>query len=81
MCIRVDAIKVYKSTQPKQTFKLKGEFTCKTTGVIYIISCNKCNKQYIGQTGRTLHDRIREHMYSIVKNEKTTNTSNKLFPV
>ena len=34
MCIHVDETKVYKSTQTKQTFKLKGEFTCKTNSFI-----------------------------------------------
>ena len=74
MCIHIDPIKEYKSNQTKEKFKLKGEFTCKTTGVIYLLSCIKCQKQYVGQTGRILHDRIREHMYSIVKNEKTIGT-------
>ena len=27
-----------------------------------------------GETGRSLHDRIRQHMYSIAKNEKTIRT-------
>ena len=27
--------------------------------------------EYVGQSGRSFHDRIREHMYSIVKAEKT----------
>ena len=39
--------------------------------MVYLITCEKCKLQYVGQTGRSFHDRIREHMCRIVKNEKT----------
>ena len=71
MCIHVDNKKEFRSTNTRTTYKLKGEFNCKTVGVVYLITCKKCNLQYVGQTGRSLHHRMREHMYSIVKNEKT----------
>ena len=40
--------------------------------VCYLTTCAKCKKQYIGQTGRSFHDRIREHMYDIKKGVKTS---------
>ena len=61
--------KTFSSTNTKECFRLKGEFQCRTTGVVYLITCDKCKIQYVGQTGRSFHDRIREHMYSIVKAE------------
>ena len=42
-----------------------------TVGVIYLISCNKCSKQYVGQTFRKFRIRINEHIYDI-KNQKDT---------
>ena len=42
---------------------------CQNVCCIYIIHCKFCNEYYIGQTGRTVHDRIREHIYCI-KNKK-----------
>lgn len=32
-------------------------------GVVYIFDCNNCDGQYIGETGRKLSDRIKEHIY------------------
>ena len=67
--IHIDDSKDFKSSNTKEKFKLKGEFKCRTPGVIYLLTCEKCKLQYVGQTGRSFHDRIREHMYSIVKAE------------
>ena len=33
--------------------------------VIYAILCTKCSSIYIGETGRRLGDRIREHLHSV----------------
>ena len=67
--IHIDNDKCFKSSNTKERYNLKGEFNCRTQGVIYLITCEKCKLQYVGQSGRIFHDRIREHMYSIVKAE------------
>ena len=38
--------------------------------VIYCITCTLCNKLYIGETGRRLGDRFREHLRDVEKNDK-----------
>ena len=38
--------------------------------VIYCITCNYCNKLYIGETGRRLGDRFREHLRDVERNDK-----------
>ena len=43
-------------------------FTCLSTGLIYSISCSRCPAIYIGKTGRTLRERLGEHLRSINKN-------------
>ena len=50
---------------------VQGYITCNTSNVIYIITCTKCNKQYIGETGRKLKTRISEHLRNIAKNQNT----------
>jgi len=39
-----------------------GLANCNTKYVVYMIQCKKCNKQYVGQTGQSLRQRIAAHL-------------------
>jgi hypothetical protein len=65
VCPYIQKSKTFKSSHNNQPFQLKGLFTCATTGVIYLVSCLRCKKQYVGQTGRKFHDRMMEHLNSM----------------
>ena len=39
------------------TIKLR----CKTTSVVYLITCTKCGKQYVGETGDHVNQRMNGH--------------------
>ena len=43
-------------------------------GVVYQIPCQQCDKSYIGETGRTLQERIIEHERDVRLNTKKTFT-------
>jgi hypothetical protein len=59
---KTDSVMNSKKTR-KYTLKRNAQFaTCKTTNVVYIITCDKCRKQYIGETKRMLYERLREHL-------------------
>ena len=73
VCSFIDVRKEFKSKQTGETFQMKGEFNCNTTGVVYLTSCLKCGIQYVGQTKRKFADRIREHWLSIVNKKDTAN--------
>ena len=60
------------SSQTKETFDLNGLFTCATYRVIYLISCQKCPKQYVGQTGRVFGKRMMEHLNYIYHKKEAT---------
>ncbi|KAK9496972.1 hypothetical protein O3M35_012832 [Rhynocoris fuscipes] len=45
---------------------------------IYKLTCPDCNQTYIGQTGRTLKDRYKEHIRSFLKNRNDSNFANHL---
>ena len=49
---------------------LTDHFTCTLTNVIYWVTCTLCNKLYIGETGRRLGDRFREHLRDAEKDDK-----------
>ena len=38
-----------------------------TKNVIYMVQCNRCNLQYIGETKRRLKDRFNEHRRAVDK--------------
>ena len=46
---------------------------CHTTGCVYALQCLWCSQVYIGQTGRELHTRIREHIRNIKISCTTSN--------
>ena len=41
--------------------KLKGDTNCRTQNVVYLISCGKCGKQYVGETKGPLNIRMNGH--------------------
>jgi hypothetical protein len=44
---------------------IRNNSSCDSVGIIYIICCFKCNYFYIGESGRTVKDRIYEHLRNI----------------
>ena len=44
---------------------------CNSRNIVYIITCLKCSQQYIGETSRTLRDRLNDHK-SNIKTKKFT---------
>ena len=61
---------VEKISGPKRSIKIIDHFTCTCANVIYCITCTYCNKLYIGETGRRLGDRFREHLRDVERNDK-----------
>ena len=76
-CTQVD-----KNTEYVTSFISKKQFlpinitrcklTCKTKCLVYLITCKKCQCQYVGETKRRLVDRASEHIYNVKKGNKTT---------
>ena len=72
ICPYVLHSKEFFSTHTKEKFKMTGTFTCSTKGIIYLTTCSKCQQQYVGQTGRRLSDRIKEHLNCICLQKEAT---------
>ena len=49
------------------TRQIRSHITCNTKNLIYMIQCNRCHLQYIGETKRRLKDRFNEHRRSVDK--------------
>ncbi|CAH3110115.1 unnamed protein product, partial [Pocillopora meandrina] len=61
---------VEKISGPKRSIKIIDHFACTSANVIYCKTCTYCNKLYIGETGRRLGDRFREHLRDVERNDK-----------
>lgn len=49
-----------------KTYKILRGGTCNTTNVTYLFSCYVCcGPVYVGETGRTMRERLREHLWDI----------------
>jgi hypothetical protein len=53
------------------SFNTIGKINCKSSNIIYLISCKFCNQQYVGETSRTLADRVNTHL-SCIRTRKET---------
>ena len=56
-------------------YKIKREFNCHSECVIYCIKCLKCPAIYIGQTKRTVQERMSEHLGLIRSKKKDTSVA------
>ena len=57
----------FRSNHPRHrnTYSIRHSFSCSSTNIIYLITCTKCRKQYIGCTRTQLNTRINHHRTSI----------------
>lgn len=69
--------KSVKNRGTKQVFPILQKINLDTRNCVYIITCNKCGSQYIGETGNSIRIRLAQHRYNI-KNQKEMHT--KLVP-
>ena len=60
---------IVKISGPNRPAKITDHFTGISANVIYCITCTLCKKIYIGETGRRLADRFREHLRDVEKND------------
>ncbi|XP_066573481.1 nuclear GTPase SLIP-GC isoform X2 [Amia ocellicauda] len=58
-------INTFKSTTRNNDHDIKHVLTCKSSTVIYVIQCKKCNLQHVGKTITSLQRRFRDHKSSI----------------
>ena len=54
-------------TTTRKEFEIKQKITCKTSNVVYCITCTKCMAQYIGETKQEIHQRQTGHLSDIKK--------------
>lgn len=66
-------LKFVRSHSKKAIFRISQVFTPRTSNCVYIIFCDKCGVQYIGETKNAISTRMMQHRYNI-KNKKEIHT-------
>ena len=61
ICPWIQEGKIAKSSNNMYRKEITSHLTCQSSNVVYVITCTKCNLQYVGETDRTLKDRFSEH--------------------
>ena len=67
-CSHLNCSPVFSSKITKQTFPIRHKATCTSSYLIYLITCTKCRKQYVGMTTKQLNTRIHHHRWNILQN-------------
>lgn len=55
-----------KNRTSKQIFQVDSNTSVETANCVYMIFCNKCKRQYVGQTKNELRKRIYQHTHNII---------------
>lgn len=64
-CTDVNENSIVTSNTTKFSFKIRQNLNCNSQNIIYLIECKECEKQYIGQTKRSLRFRTYNHINDI----------------
>ena len=64
----------------KGEWKINQSVNCESSNCVYLIECRKdnCKAKYVGETKRTIKDRLADHR-GYIKNEKTETTTGEHF--
>jgi hypothetical protein len=69
VCVRHATVytvsKVFTSNCTRKTYFLRNLIACATNNLVYLIACNLCDFQYVGETGRMLNDRFNDYRAAI----------------
>ena len=67
-CSHLNIAPYFTSHANKTSYTIRHSFTCNSKNLIYLITCSKCKKQYVGMTTKPLRERINHHRTSIFNN-------------
>ena len=74
-CVNVTRCSSVTSNTTKFVFKIRQDLHCNSKNLIYLVHCKECNKQYIGQTKRSLRLRTNNHRADIIEPKNNSSVS------
>ena len=70
VCINVIEVDTFTSTATGESFKINHKFNCDDKCLIYLLTCNQCRKQYVGQAVDSFHFRRNNYKCNCHKHAK-----------
>ena len=72
-CAVIQPSRFFRSSLTNRRYTVISEcdLSCSATNVVYLISCTKCDHQYVGETKRKVSERLSGHRSSIKKHANT----------
>jgi hypothetical protein len=70
-CAQINTQTYFKSTVYDKVFNLTENLDCSSENIVYLITCSKCNIQYVGETGNPLRVRMNAHRHCVRSNRDT----------
>jgi hypothetical protein len=70
-CPKLNKSGVITSNVTNQTFDCMKKISCRSSNLVYAVSCMKCGKQYVGQTLLRVKDRFSKHFLDVEKGDKS----------
>ena len=68
-CTHLNCSPTFTSSVTKCAYPVRFAATCKSSNIIYLITCTKCKKQYVGLTTKQLNTRINHHRSNIFRDK------------
>ena len=68
-CQHLNCKRYFSSTVTHKRYPIRHSATCSTKNTIYLITCTKCSKQYVGMTTKQLNARIHNHRHNIYQDK------------
>jgi hypothetical protein len=64
-CAYIQTTNIFKNKSQTTCFDIRQESTCATNNVVYLIECNICGIQYVGETGNAIRQRMCNHRSTV----------------
>ena len=64
-CPRINESSTFTSSFTRKTYKMWNRFTCYSKYIVYLITCRKCQAQYVGKSTQTMMQRHNGHRNEI----------------
>jgi GIY-YIG catalytic domain len=61
----------FRSSTRDSSHNIRDALSCQSTDIVYLITCHRCLAQYVGETGRTLAQRLTDHRSNIKLKKQT----------